>query len=166
MHIAWTRFNKFTFVGKLTLLLLLLVATDFRSIAQALYGSLVGTVTDQSGAIIPNASITATETNTGVVRHDQTDGSGRYTIVNVLPGTYNVQVGAPGFKNFDQTGLTVTPNVVSRIDVHLQIGQATEQVTVAADATQLQTDKADTHAEITRRSVSACRRAAPEIIRA
>jgi hypothetical protein len=154
MHIAWTRLNKSTFVGKLTLLVLLLAAADFRTTAQTLYGSLVGTVTDQSGATVPNASITATETTTGVVRQDKTDANGRYSMVNVLPGTYNVQVGAPGFKNFDQTGLTVTPNVVSRIDVHLQLGQATEQVTVAADATQLQTDKADTHTEITSRSVS------------
>ena len=154
MHIGCTRFNKLTFVGKLTLLVLLLAAADFRTTAQTLYGSLVGTVTDQSGALVPNASITATETTTGVIRQDKTDANGRYSMVNVLPGTYNVQVGAPGFKNFDQTGLTVTPNVVSRVDVHLQIGQATEQVTVAADATQLQTDKADTHTEITSRSVS------------
>lgn len=154
MHIAWTRLNKFTLVGKLTLLLVLLAATGVRSTAQALYGSLVGTVTDQSGAIVPNASVTATETTTGLVRQGQTDASGRYSLLNLLPGTYKVEVGAPGFKNFGQTGLTVTPNVVSRVDVHLQVGQATEQVTVAADATQLQTDKADTHTEITGRSVS------------
>ncbi|MGH9695221.1 MAG: carboxypeptidase-like regulatory domain-containing protein, partial [Bryobacteraceae bacterium] len=148
------RGSKLAFVGKLTFLLLLFAVADIQSIAQAIYGSLVGTVTDQSGAVVPNASITATETTTGVVRQDHTDGGGRYTIVNVLPGTYKIDVSAPGFKNFNQTGLAVTPNVVSRVDVHLQIGQATEQVTVAADATQLQTDKADTHAEITSRSVA------------
>jgi hypothetical protein len=151
MHL---RGSKFSFVGQLAVLLLLLAATDVRSAAQAIYGSLVGTVTDQSGAVVPNAAVTATETTTGVVRQDKTDSSGRYTIVNVLPGTYKVDVSAPGFKNFGQTGLAVTPNVISRVDVRLQIGQATEQVTVAADATQLQTDKADTHAEITSRSVA------------
>ena len=163
MHLRW---SKFSFVGQLAVLLLLLAATDVRSAAQAIYGSLVGTVTDQSGAVVPNAAVTATETTTGVVRQDKTDSSGRYTIVNVLPGTYKVDVSAPGFKNFGQTGLAVTPNVISRVDVRLQIGQATEQVTVAADATQLQTDKADTHAEITSRSVAQMPLGAPETIKA
>lgn len=122
--------------------------------AQVLYGSLVGTVTDQSGAVVPGAKVTATEVQTGQVRQDTSDASGRYNIVNVLPGTYNVSVSSNGFKNFQQTNITVTPNVVTRTDVHLEVGQATESVTVSAAATALQTDKADTHTEISGRSVA------------
>ncbi len=122
--------------------------------AQVLYGSLVGTVTDQSGAVVPNAQVTATETQTGQVRQDSTDPSGRYSILNLLPGVYSVSVESNGFKKFEQTNLRVTPNTVSRTDVHLEVGAATEQVTVSGVATQLQTDKADTHTEITSRSVS------------
>lgn len=122
--------------------------------AQILYGSLVGTVTDQSGAIVPGAQVTATEVQTGQVRQDTSDASGRYNIVNVLPGTYNITVTSKGFKNFEQTNLVVTPNVVTRTDVHLEVGQASEQVTVSAEATQLQTDKGDTHTEITSRAVT------------
>ena len=124
------------------------------AVAQVLYGALVGTVTDQSGAVVPGAKITATETQTGQVRQDTSDASGRYNIVNVLPGNYNVAVSSQGFKNFEQTNITVTPNVVTRTDVHLEVGQASEQVTVSAEATQLQTDKGDTHTEITGRSVT------------
>jgi hypothetical protein len=122
--------------------------------AQVLYGSLVGTVTDQSGAVVPGARVIATEVQTGQVRQDTSDASGRYNIVNVLPGTYKISVSSKGFKNFEQTNITVTPNVVTRTDVHLEVGQASELVTVSAAATALQTDKADTHTEITGRSVA------------
>ena len=121
--------------------------------AQVLYGSLIGTVTDQSGAVVPGAQVTATDIQTGQVHQDKSDASGRYNIVNVLPGTYNVSVASSGFKNFEQTNITVTPNVVTRTEVHLEVGRASESVTVSADATALQTDKADTHTEITGKSV-------------
>jgi outer membrane receptor protein involved in Fe transport len=122
--------------------------------AQVLYGSLVGTVTDQSGAVVPGAQISATQIQTGQVRQDTTDQSGRYSIINLLPGTYNVAVDAKGFKKFSQQNLTVTPNVVSRTDVHLEVGQATEEVTVSGEAAQLQTEKADTHTEINAKAVT------------
>jgi hypothetical protein len=122
--------------------------------AQVLYGSLVGTVTDQSGAVVPGAQVSATQIQTGQVRQDTTDQSGRYSIVNLLPGTYNVSVDAKGFKKFAQENLTITPNVVSRTDVHLEVGAATEEVTVSGIAAQLQTEKADTHTEITGKSVT------------
>jgi Carboxypeptidase regulatory-like domain/TonB dependent receptor len=122
--------------------------------AQILYGSLVGTVTDQSGAVVPGAEVKATDIQTGQVHQDTSDASGRYNIVNVQPGTYSETVTAKGFKNFEQTNLIVTPNVVTRTDVHLEVGQASESVTVSAEATQLQTDKGDTHTEITGRSVT------------
>jgi hypothetical protein len=114
----------------------------------------VGTVTDQSGAVVPGATVTATATQTGLVRNDTSDASGRYNIVNALPGTYSVTVSANGFKKFEQTNVIVTPNVVTRTDIRLEVGQATESVTVSAAATALQTDKADTHTEITGRAVS------------
>jgi outer membrane receptor protein involved in Fe transport len=114
----------------------------------------VGTVTDQSGAVVPGAQVTATQIQTGQVRQDTTDSSGRYNIVNLLPGTYNVAVDAKGFKKFSQENLTVTPNVVSRTDVHLEVGAATEEVTVSGEAAQLQTEKADTHTEITAKAVT------------
>lgn len=121
--------------------------------AQAIYGSIVGTISDQSGAVVPKANIRATNVGTGQVRTDVTDVDGRFTVGSVLPGTYSVMVEAPGFKRFEQTNVTVTPNTVSRVEAALQIGQAAEQVTVSENATMLQTDKADTHTEITSKQV-------------
>lgn len=122
--------------------------------AQTLYGSLVGTITDPSGAVVPNASVVATNVGTGQTRQDTSDQSGRYNIVNLQPGTYTVDVTAPGFRKEEQTGLVITPNVVNRADMHLEVGQATEQVTVSAAAVELQTDKADTHTEISSTAVA------------
>jgi hypothetical protein len=121
--------------------------------AQGLYGSLVGTVTDPSGAIVPNASITVTDVGTGQIRQDTSDQSGRYNLVNLVPGTYTVTVSAPGFRKVEETSLTITPNTIARFDVHLVVGQQSEQVTVSAEAVQLQTDKADTHSEISSKAV-------------
>ncbi len=120
---------------------------------QAVYGSLVGTATDPSGAVVPGASVKVTETGTGQVRTAVTDQSGRYNFVNLLPGTYNIQVLAHGFRTLEQKGVRITPNTVQRTDVRLEVGQATEQVNVSAEAVQLQTEKADTHTEITSKQV-------------
>ncbi len=121
---------------------------------QVLYGSLVGTVTDPSGAVVPGAAVTVTDVGQGQTRQEKSDSSGRYNLVNLLPGTYSVTVGAGGFKTVQQSNLVITPNTVSRFDVHLEVGQASQQVNVSAEAVELQTDKADTHTEITSKAVA------------
>ena len=119
----------------------------------AVYGSIVGTITDQSGAVVPNVAVTATNADTGQSKSDVTDQSGRFSVQSVLPGKYNVVIELKGFRRVEQIGLEVTPNTVSRVDQSLQIGQTTEQVNVSAAATMLQTDKADTHSEISSKQV-------------
>ncbi len=121
---------------------------------QVLYGSIVGTVTDPSGAVIPHAKITATNTGTSQVRTDTTDNEGRYNITNLVPGTYTVSAVASGFRELNQTNLTVTPNTITRVDLAMQVGESTEKVDVSAQAVELQTDKADTHTEITGQAVT------------
>ena len=122
--------------------------------AQVLSGSIVGTVTDPSGAIVPNSAITVTNTGTSQTRADKTDANGRYNITNLPPATYTVTAITTGFREVDQSNVTVTPGVVTRIDLQLQVGQASEKVDVSAQAIQLQTDKADTHTEINSKSVT------------
>ena len=146
-------FKKTTNIGFFAGVLALAISVPLSSYCQAVYGSLVGTAMDPSGAVVPGASVTVTETGTGQVRNDTTDQSGRYNFVNLLPGTYDVQVTAHGFRTLDHRGVRITPNTVQRVDVHLEVGQATEQVNVSAEAVQLQTDKADTHTEITSKQV-------------
>lgn len=121
--------------------------------AQVLYGSIVGTVEDQSGAIVPQASVTITEKATGLTREATTDDAGRYSLLNVLPGTYDLKISAAGFKTLTRTNAEVTINTVTRLDAHLEVGVLTEQVTVEASAAVLQTDKSDVHTEITSRAV-------------
>jgi hypothetical protein len=133
---------------------LLLLATANGAKAQALYGSIVGTVTDQSGAIVPSVGVEVLNTDTGQSRKDQTDSGGRYIFQNLQPGTYTIRMTAAGFKSIEQAGLRVTPNTITRSDISLQIGQATEQVTVSSTMAELQTDKASTNAELTSKSVT------------
>jgi hypothetical protein len=121
--------------------------------AQVLYGSVVGTVEDPSGAVVPNAKITLTSRATGQVREVQADEQGRYTIVNLLAGTYEMTVTAPGFRTLNRPGIEVTINSVTRVEARLEVGQLSEQVTVSAAVAALQTDRSDTRAEISSKTV-------------
>jgi len=121
--------------------------------AQVLYGSVLGTVTDPSSAVVPNASVTLTNTNTNQSRSATTDEGGRYSVVNVLPGTYSVKVGASGFKTFERTGVNVEANTIARVDVSLEVGAASQTVEVQSNAVSLQTDKSDTHSTIGARTI-------------
>ena len=134
----------------------LLLMLGFQSLAygQVLYGSIVGTVADPSGAVVPGTTVMATDVGTGQTRTDTSDQNGRYSLVNLLPGTYSVTATAKGFRKLEQTNVVVTPNTVTRSDLRLEVGQATEQVNVSAEAVQLQTDKADTHTEINSKAVT------------
>ncbi len=116
--------------------------------AQVLYGSLVGTVVDQSGAVVPQAEVTIHNKATGQKRETTTDEAGRYTISNVLAGSYDLAVNAKGFRPFAQTGIDISINNVTRVDVQLEVGAVVETVTVQASAATLQTDKADVRVEL------------------
>ena len=130
----------------LVCLAVLLVSQPAR--AQVFYGSIVGTVTDASGAVVQTATVAITNTQTGQARETVTDDTGRYSIPNVQPGGWDLKVTKTGFRTFTQTGIVVSINIVSRVDLSLEVGAVTEAVTVAASAAQLQTDKADVHVEL------------------
>ncbi len=115
---------------------------------QVLYGSIVGTVEDPTGAFVPGAALTLTSADTGVTRDVTADAQGRYSILNVPAGAYSLKFTAQGFRTLTRTGIEVTINTVTRVDVRLEVGQLTEQVTVSAQAIALQTDKSETRAEI------------------
>ena len=75
-------------------------------------------------------------------------------MVNLAPGTYSVAVAAAGFRKVERTNVIITPNTVTRIDVHVEVGTQSEQINVSAQAVELQTDKADTHTEINSKAVA------------
>lgn len=122
--------------------------------AQVLYGSLVGTVTDPSGAVVPRAQVKVTHGETGQTRTAETNETGGYVVPSIIAGHYTVEVSANGFGGFRQKGVEVSINTVSRVDATLQLTQVGETVQVAAQSVALQTDKADVHTEITSREVT------------
>ncbi|MEK7408179.1 MAG: TonB-dependent receptor [Acidobacteriota bacterium] len=122
--------------------------------AQVLYGSIVGTVEDPTGASVPGAAITLSSADTGVTREVQPDQQGRYSILNVPPGVYSLKFAAQGFRMLTRTGIEVSINTVTRVDVRLEVGAVTEQVTVSAQALALQTDKSETRTEISTQAIT------------
>ena len=122
--------------------------------AQVLYGSLVGLVSDSSGAVMPNADVSATNKGTGQKYDGKSDEGGRFLVSNVIPGVYDIRVSAQGFKSQTRTDIGVTANTVSRADFKMEVGALPEQVTVQAEATLLQTDKSDTHTELNSKLVA------------
>ncbi|MDZ4798281.1 MAG: TonB-dependent receptor [Bryobacteraceae bacterium] len=134
---------------KLRLLsLVLFLATCLPVAAQVFYGSVVGTVEDPTGSVVPNTKVNLLSKETGSSREVNSDEAGRYTFSNVLPGIYDVKAIASGFRTLTRTDINVSPNTVTRVEVRLEVGQAAEQVTVSASAVQLQTDKSDVRHEI------------------
>ncbi|MCC7341990.1 MAG: TonB-dependent receptor [Bryobacterales bacterium] len=122
--------------------------------AQVLYGSIVGTVGDPTGAVIPGATVKVTNTGTGLSRETTSDAAGRFSMPSLLPGRYSVAVTSTGFSSLTREDVDVTINTVTRLDLKLQIGQVTEQVTVSGTALSLQTEKSDVHSEITSQEIT------------
>src|SRR5256886_3466522 len=130
-----------------------LFGTAQRADAQVLFGSVSGTVTDQSGAAVPKAHVTLINKATSVQKEADTDESGHYTITDVQPGNYDLKVTAGGFKPLTQTNLTVAANTVMNGDAKLQVGAVSEQVTVEASTVTLQTEKTDLHTDLTEKAI-------------
>jgi hypothetical protein len=111
--------------------------------AQAGGGSMVGTVHDPAGAVVPNAAVTITNTNTNSTYPVATNGDGRFLYPQLPVGTYKLSVTAPGFKEAVQEGITVSIGTMSTLNIALQVGQTSQSVSVTANAQQIQTESSD-----------------------
>src|SRR6202030_341665 len=100
---------------------------------QTVDATLLGTVTDSSGAAVANVKLTITEMNTGIVRTSQTNESGNYVVPDLPPGTYSVTAELSGFKRESRPAIDVIVNTSQRIDMVLQPGNVSETVTVEAE---------------------------------
>jgi outer membrane receptor protein involved in Fe transport len=116
--------------------------------AQAIYGSLTGTIADVSGGGVPGATVTIKNEETGLELSGVTDETGVYTIRNITGGTYTLRAALQGFKEFVQTGIPVTAGAIVRINARLEIGALSESVTVTTEAVLLKTDKADVSVDL------------------
>jgi hypothetical protein len=118
-----------------------------RASAQAVYGSILGTVTDPQGAAVVGAKITVTDLNKGTTQQTTTNESGNYSVSHLIADLYSVKVEAPGFKSTEQKNVPVSVDAGARVDLQLQLGATTEAIEVTSEAPQLKTDRADVATE-------------------
>jgi hypothetical protein len=129
------------------LVFLLLLATISLQ-AQTTNGSIQGTVTDPNGGAIPGASVTARNLDTGLSQSTTTTEAGIYSLPNLPPGRYSVTVEAPNLKKYSREGVTVATGTTVSLDIPMQLGTVSESVTVAADASQLETTTSEIGATV------------------
>src|SRR5712691_5353247 len=117
--------------------------------AQAVYGSILGTITDPSGAAVANAKVTATSQTKNTSVDAVTNESGNYSVTHLIPDTYTVRVEGQGFKNLQFKDILVSADTGVRVDGQFQVGGSSETVEVTSEAPQLKTDRADVSIEFT-----------------
>jgi len=121
--------------------------------AQTLYGSIVGTVGDESGAPIPGATVVATNTGTGLKLEAVSAPDGTYSFRNVPPGVYELAISMQGFRELRKTDVRVSAGNPIRHDLKLEVGALAETVNVVSETTILQTEKSDLSTEISAKEV-------------
>ena len=121
----------------------LLIAFSFLAVTtvrgQSTTASLLGVIRDSTGAVIPNADVIATNTQTSFTRSAKSNGQGEYLFTNLPLGQYQLQATAAGFKTFVQRGITLDVNASARVDASLTLGEATQTVEVTSDSTGVDT---------------------------
>ena len=106
---------------------------------QSTTASMLGVVHDPSGAVVPNAEVTATDTQTSLSRVTKTDGTGSYLLTELPVGQYQLRVVATGFQTYVQSGITLDVNANARVDATLKTGSTAETVQVTAESTGVDT---------------------------
>jgi hypothetical protein len=109
------------------------------AVAQSFRGSILGTVTDQTGAAVEGAKVTATDSGTGLVRDAVTDSQGNYSFTELPLGTYSVTANKQGFRTQTSTNVVVTVSAVQRVNLALTPGSVEEKVEVMADVPLVET---------------------------
>src|SRR2546423_899001 len=134
------------------LLCALVLGVSFQAFGQE--ATVVGTVTDPSGSVIANVKITITNVETGLVRTTTSNESGQYVVPDLHIGHYNVKAESSGFKAAEQKGIVLQVGDRTRLDFLMQLGGASETVTVEANAVRVQTDSGEVSNVITGQQLS------------
>jgi hypothetical protein len=111
--------------------------------AQAVYGSILGTVTDTQGAAVPGAKVTVTSVNKGTSDETTTNESGNYSVTHLIPDTYKVRIESQGFKVTEIPSVLVSADTSARVDATMQVGAVTQSVEVTSEFPQLNKDRAE-----------------------
>ena len=123
------------------------------AMGQAVYGSIMGTVTDPSGAAVNGAKVTVTSQSRNVSTETTTNESGNYSVTHLIPDVYTIRVEGTGFKALQFKDIQVSADTGSRVDGQFQVGGTSETVEVTAEAPQLKTDRADVAIEFNQKYV-------------
>ena len=134
--------------------MLILAFTPKAGLGQNVYGTMAGAVTDSSGAAIADATVTLTNMGTSEKHSIQSDASGNYTFVNILPGRYKLEGEKSGFKKFVRQPIIVEIESGLKVDITLQVGAQTETVEVSAEAPLLQPETNSLGQVVEQRSVT------------
>ena len=136
-----TNLMKHIALGSLLLTLLLLAIPSAVHAQAVSIASVTGRVVDSSGAVVVGAQIKMTAVDTRTVHSAQTTAEGFYNFPSLPIGAYTLEVTAPGFRTYEQTGLNLQVNDALQVNVGLRVGQVSEKVEVQADATMVQTQQ-------------------------
>ncbi len=136
--------NKLLTLRTITLMFLAVavLSTGGSAVAQTSFGTIVGTVTDLSGATIPGAQVVLRNNGSNLSQTTQSNAAGSYTFLNLIPGSYSVTVTSTGFKTAASSEVDVTVGGTTRVDEALSPGEVSETVNVNASSQALQTDSA------------------------
>ncbi|GAC1416586.1 MAG: hypothetical protein NVSMB62_06410 [Acidobacteriaceae bacterium] len=146
-------YEQFRLIGRLFLLTLTAGYWASLANAQATNAQISGRVADQTGAVIPNATIDIQNTETGLTRKVSSSSTGEYAIPSVPVGTYKLSAVAAGFKTYAQSGIVLEGGQQARFDVILQVGSASETVEVTAAGGQVDTTSATIRTEVDTRQI-------------
>ena len=111
--------------------------------AQAVTGTILGTVTDDTGAVLPGVTVTVTHTDTGLVRTAVTDSAGEFTVPSIPTGTYAISAELQGFKTVRVPDLRLGVDQRLRVNVKLEVGTVAETITVVGSSPLVQTSSSE-----------------------
>src|ERR1700679_3549580 len=143
-----------SFFPRLVSVVFMLVLATATLQAQQTSGSAVGTVTDNTGAVVGGATVTLTDVDTGDRRTATTNSNGDYQFVNLIPGNYRVDIENSGFKHFIRTNVVVQVQGSTRVDAALELGNISETVQVTAQAPLVETQQATVGQVVAGRAVT------------
>src|SRR5260370_506997 len=135
--------KKQEIVGWILVLCLALGFGANTSLGQAVYGSIIGTVTDPQGNAVSGAKVTVTSVTKNTSVETTTNESGNFSVIHLIPDTYRVKIEAAGFKVNDVASVLVQVDTAARVDAQLQVGAVTQTVEVTGEVPQVKTDRAD-----------------------
>src|SRR3984893_17566880 len=144
---------KFWYQILASIIILMGMGLHTRLDAQAVGATLSGTVTDQSGGVVPKADVAILNTSTADTRTVTTNADGIYSAPNLQPGPYSVTVTAAGFSKTVQTGLTLTVGASQTLNLTMQVGQSNQTVEVTAEAPTVNLSNAEIGAITTERTI-------------